>query len=237
MGGARTRVSPRWQAAWSSAREIRVSSLPRLVVALGLLALAVAALAVLLHGAPRRAGTNLTSDVGLAIHLPAGQGLCEPGELVPEDTGALQLDASAGGRPGPPLKVTISGPRGVLTTGRLAAGWLPGAIRIPLRPVRHTVAGATVCLSSPGSTAVDFGGSVPAGFAIDLAGKPLLGRLRIDYMRPGSETWLQFAPTLVRHFSLAKSDLLRRWEWVAVLILMLAAVGVAARTIARAGRS
>jgi hypothetical protein len=230
-------VSRRRRTITSSLREIRVARLPALVLAFGLLAIAAAGLTVLLQSSPRRAGTNLTSDVGLAIHLPPGQALCEPGELIPEDTAALALHAGAGGHPAPALNVVVRGPHGVLSTGSLAAGWRPGAIRIPLRRLTQTVGNATVCVNNAGSSEVDFGGSVPSGFAIDLAGKPLLGRLRIEYMRPGSETWLQFAPALVRRFSLAKSDLLRHWEWAAVLILMFAAVGLAARTIVSEGRS
>ncbi len=208
-----------------------------LIVAFGLLAIALIALVVLLHSAPRRAGTNLTSDTGLVIHVPVGKSVCEPGEIVPEDTGALGLDAGAGGHPGPELDVTIGGPNGPLTSGRLAAGWQSGGIRIPLKRVSAAAPGETVCVTNRGPSQVDFGGSVPAGFAIDIAGKTLLGRLRVEYMRPGSETWLQFAPTLARRFSLAKSDLLRHWEVAAVLVLMLVAIGVAARTIATEERS
>jgi hypothetical protein len=208
-----------------------------LIVVLGLLAIALVALVVLLQSAQRRAGTNLTTDTGLVVHVPAGESVCEPGEIVPKDTGALGLGAGTGTHPGPELDVTIGGPTGPLTSGRLAAGWRSGVIRIPLKRVRETVVGATVCVSNRGSSQVDFGGSVPSGFAIDIAGKTLLGRLRIEYMRPGSETWLQFAPVLAHRFSLAKSDLLRHWEVFAVLLLMLLTIGVAARTIVAEERS
>jgi hypothetical protein len=145
----------------------------------------------------------------------------------------MALDAGAGAGPGPTLAVTIIGPHGVISSGRLAGGWRSGAIRIPLRLVRDTVPGATVCVHNLGTSQVAFGGSVPdAAFYIDLAGKPLSGRMRLEYMRPGSETWLAFMPALAQRFALAKSDLLRHWELAAVLVLMVIAVGLAARVIA-----
>jgi hypothetical protein len=81
---------------------------------------------------------------------------------------------------------------------------------------------------------VSFGGSVPDSvFVIQLAGKPLGGRLRIDYMRPGRESWLSLLPTLSHRFSLAKSDLVRHWAVPAALVLMLLAIGIAITAIAR----
>jgi hypothetical protein len=227
------RLRPRSACASTPTRRRR-PGLVQVVLGVGLLAIAIVALAILLQRAPRRAGTNLTQDVGFVIPLAAGQELCEPAELLPGDTGALGLDASAGARPGPALAVVISGPRGTVSSGRLAAGWRSGAIRIPVRRVRDTVPGATVCVHNLGASQVAFGGAAPdASFYIDLAGKPLLGRMRIEYMRPGSETWLQFTPALAQRFALGKSDALRHWELAAILILMAMALGLAARAIVK----
>jgi hypothetical protein len=202
------------------------------VVAAGMVAITAAATVILLQRAPRRAGTNLTGDVGYAIPLGPGQQLCEGGELLPGDTGALKLDADTQGLPGPALAVSIGGPGGPVSTGGLKAGWRPGAIRIPVARVPGTIAAANVCLRNLGPRAVTFGGSVPdSGFLIELAGKPLSGRLRIEYMRPGRESWLELLPTLAHRFSLAKADLMRHWAAGAALVLMALAVALAARTI------
>jgi hypothetical protein len=207
----------------------------RLAMALSILAILVAATVILLQRAPRLAGTNLTADAGFVIQLRAGQELCEPGELLPGDTGALRLDATANGFSGPPLSVSISATDGPISAGTLAAGWRPGAILIGVRRVPDGVAGATVCVRDSGSRAVSFGGSVPdSGFQIELAGEPLGGRLRIEYMRPGRESWLQLLPALAYRFSLAKSGLMRHWEAGALLVLMLVAVGLAARAMIEA---
>jgi hypothetical protein len=215
----------------SSGRTLRFTPV-RFVLAAGLLAIAIAATAILLQREPRRAGTNLTSDAGFAIALGSGQRLCEPGELLPGDTAALRLLALTNGLPGPRLSVSISSPTGLVSSGALAAGWRAGTVSIPVSRVANTVSGATVCLINLGSSGVAFAGSVPdSGFFVRLAGKPLSGRLRIEYMRPGRESWLQLLPTLAHRFSLAKSDLVRHWASGAALALMLLALVLAARTL------
>jgi hypothetical protein len=207
----------------------------RLILVVGLVAILVGGAAILLQRAPRRSGTNLTADAGYAIPLGPGQRLCEGGELLPGDTGALKLDADTKGLPGPGLAVSILRPNGVpVSTGMLKPGWRAGAVRIPVSRVADTLSGAIVCLRNFGAGQVTFGGSVPdSGFLIELAGKPLSGRLRIEYLRPGRESWLQVLPAIGHRFSLAKSDLVRHWAAGAALVLVLLAVALAARTIVR----
>lgn len=207
-----------------------------LVLAIGLLATAVAGVAILARSEPRRSGTNLIADSGFVIPLAPGQQLCEPGELLPGDTGGLRLAADSGASAGPRLTAHIFSARGAVSSGVLAPGWHSGAVLIPIRRVARTLASAIVCLRNAGSRPVSFGGSAPAsGFVIELAGKPFGGRLRIEYMRPGSESWFSLLPTLVHRFSLAKSDIVRHWAWVAVLVLMLLAIALAGRTMLREG--
>jgi hypothetical protein len=206
----------------------------RVVVSLGLLAIAIAAIAILAQRGERRSGTNLTADNGYALPFPAGAQLCEPGELLPGDTGALRLRASAGGLPGPPVAVTISDGAGTLSSGTLKAGWRAGTVTIALTTVRHSVAGAIVCLVNRGSRAIALAGSVPDGdFYVVLDGKPVNGRMRLEYMRPGRESWLSLLPTLAHRFSLAKGDVVRHWAAGAAIVLMLLAIVLAVRTVLR----
>lgn len=206
----------------------------RATVALGLLALMIAAFATLAQSAPRRSGTDLTADTGFVIPLAAGEQLCQPGELVPGHTGGLRLDASSGAVAGPRLQAAMSVGDRRLASGALAAGWRTGAITIPISRVAETTQGVTVCVVNRGPGKVSFGGSVPdANFYVVLGAKPLSGRMRIDYMRLGSESWLQLLPALTHRFSLAKGDLVRHWAAPAALLLMLAAVALAARMILR----
>jgi hypothetical protein len=192
-----------------------------------MLALASAAAVILLQRSPRRSGANLTSNRGFVIPVPGGQQLCEPGELVPADTGAIRLTARAGGLPAPALGVDIRGPAGRIVSGRLGVGWRAGAIGIRVTRVASTVA-ATVCVTNLGSKQVDFGGSTPdSASVIQIAGRPFDGRLRIEYLRPGNESWLHLVPTLAHRFSLAKSDVLRHWAAIAAVVLALLAIALA----------
>jgi hypothetical protein len=204
----------------------------RLVVAVGLLAIVLAGVAILAQSAPRRAGTNLTANTGYVIKLPPGGQLCEPGELVPGDTGALRLSADSGPRPGPRLQLTMADARGQIAAGGAAGGWHSGTLTIPVSRVRETKQGVQICLVNRGTEQVAFGGSVPdANFYVVLAGKPLNGRMRIEYMRPGSESWLSLLPTLAHRFSLAKGDIVRHWAAGAAIVLMLLAIVLALRTV------
>jgi hypothetical protein len=209
----------------------------RLVVVIGSLALLIAGLVTLLQRAPRRAGTNLTANTGFVIPLEAGELLCEPGELVPGDTGALRLSISSGAVPGPRLDATIEAAGRRLAAGDLASGWRSGTVTIPISHVRTTEQGATVCIVNHGASRISIGGSVPdANFYMAIGGKPLSGRMRIEYMRPGSESWLALLPTLAHRFALAKADLVRHWAATAALLLMLFAVVLALRTVLREER-
>lgn len=212
--------------------------LVRVIVGAGLLVLSIAALLVLLQSEPRRAGTNRVSSRALAAGLPGGSELCQPGELLPGGTAALVLRADSGAHAAPALAIRITAAAGALSSGEVSAGWPSGALRIPLRRVTRTVSNATVCVRNLGTTQVAFAGASPdPGFQIDVAGVPQSGRLRIDYMRAGSESWLQFLPVLAERFSLAKADPLRHWELPAVLVLMTIALSAAVVTLLRVGET
>lgn len=202
------------------------------VFALGLLAFAVASTVVLLQRAPRRSGTDLTADIGPVVALAPAQRICQFDELLPGDTDALRLEAtSVAAGPLPALAVTIDGATGRLGTGMLPRGMASGAAVVPLARVVRGTQAATICISNPGPGEVSFGGSAPSqGPPIEGGGSPPGAHVRIEYMRPGRESWAQLLPTLVHRFSLGKSDLLRRWEAAAALILMLVAVVLGART-------
>jgi len=206
---------------------------PAVVVAVGVAALLVAGVVLLTRSAPRRSDSNGGALNGLAVTIQPGQQLCQPGELVPADTAAIRLDAGfpgVGG--GPALGAELQGIPGSHAAGRLAAGWRPGAVTIPLAPrVRHD-AGASVCVRNLGPGAVSFGGSVPAGsWVLTIDGRGLGGRVRIDYMRPGRESWLSLAPALAHRLTIGKSRLVRDWAPTAFVLLMLLAVAGAVYTV------
>jgi hypothetical protein len=209
----------------------------RRVAAVGVLVI-VAFFAVLLtQRGERTSGTNLTPDRELVALLGGGQQVCQEQELLPGDTAALRLGIDVSGA-GPPLSATVTGRDGAtLTSGRLAAGWRGGEVRIPVSHVSRTAADARVCVRDDdparGGRAIDLGGQAYSlGQTAEVAGKLEENvHIRIDYLRPGRESWLRLAPTIVSRFSLGKADPLRHWAWVAFLVLMLGCAVLAVRTI------
>jgi hypothetical protein len=210
----------------------------RRVLAGGLLAILVAFAVLLTHGEPRRSGTDLTPNANFAAVLHAGQQTCQDQELLPADTAAVRMTMGTFHKPGPRLRIALTGPRGeTLTSGGLAPGWRQGNVEIPVAHVFHATAGAHVCLRDDGPSRVALAGdSGDQDHLMYVAGKQVPNaRLLYEYMRPGSESWLQLLPTASYRFSLGKSGLVRHWAWMGVFLLMLLAVALAMRAILREG--
>jgi hypothetical protein len=213
-------------------------SVARGVAVAGLLAFLVATAAILSHGSERLSGTNLVPNGAYIEGLGHGQQACQGSELLPADTAAVRMTIGAYGKPGPALSVVFTGAGGrLLTSGALKAGWREGVVRIPVTHVSEAFEEARFCLRDDGARPIVLAGDAPdPGFQMQVAGKTVESqRVRIDYMRPGSESWLELAPTIVHRFGVAKGGWVRGWAWLAVVALMLTAVGLAIRTTLEAG--
>ena len=203
------------------------------VVVAGALAFLVAACVVLTHSSERLSGTNLAPNGAYIEGLGNGQEACQGEELLPADTAALRMTIGTYGKPGPALTVTFMGPDGrLLTTGGLKQGWHEGVVRIPIRHVSEATAGTRFCLRNGGAPIALAGDAPDPGFQLQVAGKTIESqRLRLDYMRPGSESWFALVPTIVHRFGVAKAGWVQGWAWLAVVVLMLTAVVLALRTV------
>jgi hypothetical protein len=208
-------------------------------MAVGLGAVVVILGAVLLQKDQRRSGTNFAPFGSFVAVLGAGQSACQEAELLPADTSAVRATIGSYGRPGPRLQISFDGPGGrLLSSGSLSAGWRQGVVQIPIRHVSTDTADVRVCLHDLGPGSITIAGAVPdPGYEMQIATHTVEGRLRYDYMRPGRESWLELLPTIVHHSTFAKAGFLRRWAWLAALMLMLVAVGLAARTVAGSERA
>ena len=204
-------------------------------MAVGLGAIVVILAVVLLQKDQRRSGSDLTPNGAFVTAIIAGQRTCQEGELLPADTSAIRATIGTYGKPGPSLQVTLTGPPGeLLSSGGLRAGWREGVVRIPIAHVSSATEGVRVCLRNAGPGPIAIAGALPdPGYHMELGSSTIEGRLRYDYMRPGRESWLELLPTIVYRSTLAKAGLVRHWAWAGALVLMLLAVGLAARTIAR----
>jgi hypothetical protein len=207
------------------------------VVVAGLLAFLVVTSVILSHSSERLSGTNLVPNGAYIQGLGHGQEACQEGELLPADTAALRMTIGTYGKPGPPLTVAFTGTGGrLLTTGTLKPGWREGVVRIPVTHVSEASEEARFCLRDDGARPIALAGDSPdPGYKLQIAGRTIESqRVRIDYMRPGSESWLELAPTIVHRFGVAKAGWVRGWAWLAAIALMLGALALALREVLRA---
>ncbi len=209
-------------------RAVRIATIASLAVLL------LAAIAVLLQRAPRRSGTNLAPVAAVSVPIPARGELCQPDEVVPADTAGVRVLASATGPTGALYARVLTPAGAAISTGSLAPGWRPGSVTVPVRELRSSRAGLTVCLRNGATTSVLLGGSLPEPpYVLTIDGAQQSGRIQIDYMRPGTDSWLGLLPALSHRFSLGRASFTSFLAPFAVLALMLAVIALTVRVVLR----
>jgi hypothetical protein len=192
----------------------------KVVLGAGLATIAGLLLVLLLDQDPRRSGGNYVPEWGPSVQLSGGRPHCEPGQLIPGDTGALNLAIGTYGRPTPRLDVTVRGPDGTLVTrGTMPAGQREGRLLVPVKRVPHTVQPDTVCIkASPGGRTVLYGRG---------------GRVRLAWMRPGTESRLAMLPTIAHRLGLAKLNPFGSWLLLVLALVLAATWAIALRLVVR----
>jgi len=202
----------------------------RLAVALGLVLVVATAAAVVDDERPRLAATNSKVNVsGVALTIGAGEERCQGGEYIPEETTRLRMYVGGfGPAGGPPLEVWALYADGrEATRTRLDAGYRPGPVDVPVPSPADDVAGGVLCIRNQGSEAMGFAGNLtPLGADAQLGpnspGARPTDEVRVDYYRPGQESWMEIAPEIASRFELFKAGFVGAWTmWAA-----LATVGV-----------
>jgi hypothetical protein len=186
----------------------------------GFALLLVALAVVLAQSAPRSSGTNLVPELGEVAKLRGPDKLCQEGEAVPADTGAVRLLIGTYGRPAPALRMVARLPGGrILTRGGEPAGGPEGHVDIPVRKIEEAARSVRVCLF------------VGAGGPVVLYGAD--GRVHYEWLRPGSESWLELLPTIAHRFALGRSNVLGPLLLPALALVLAAAWFGAARLVLR----
>ena len=192
----------------------------RAVVAAGFALLLVALAVTLLQSAPRSAGSNFVDEHEEVTKLRGPDRLCQAGETLPADTAALRLLIGTYGRPAPALWVVARGRGGrIVTSGERRAGGPDGHVDIPIRQVDRLTPGLRVCVfAGAGGRTVLYGSA---------------GQVRFEWLRPGSESWLELFPTIAHRFGLGRWNPLGSLLLPAVALLLLAAWAATARLVLR----
>jgi hypothetical protein len=193
----------------------------RLVLAAGLVLLLTALGVTLAQSAPRAAGSNHVPEIEEAVKLKRKGGRhCQDGETIPGNAAALRLLIGTYGRPVPEMSVSARRPGGErVTAGERSAGGREGRVDIPVERVENSASGVRVCVRVGGP-----GRSVLYG-----AG----GRVRLEWMRPGSESWFALAPTVAHRFGLGRASVAGSLLLPFAALLLLAAWAAAVRLVLR----
>jgi hypothetical protein len=190
----------------------------RLVLVVGALA-GVAVVGFVLSRAPAT-----VARVSTAVHEPVETTrqrvvACQPDEVLPRGTTAIRLRLFA--FLGPRVTVDVLAQGRVIAHGEHGSGWTGGVVTVPVHPLPVTVSGAEVCftLALNGDEAGELvGEKTTAGRAARGSDGSLPGRVRLEYLRPGSSSWWSLALSVARRMGLGHA-----WggTWIAVLVLVL----------------
>jgi hypothetical protein len=203
----------------------------RLALAAGFTLVAVALLATLLGSPMSIASTNkvavLDEPLVEATHATR---YCQSGEILPRGTAAVRvwIDATAG----PRVHVLVSAHGHTVASGVRGSNWIGSSVTIPVGALARTVSGTTVCVSFPlhdEEVIVQGRASAPAVAAHEDS-KPLPGRIWIEYLRPGTRTWLSMAVEVARRMGLGRASA-GSWVALAALALMALALALASRRV------
>jgi hypothetical protein len=212
----------------ASARGIRLALLAGLVIVAGAVGIALSRSPTIV------AGTNNVFASVILVAITNGTDACQAGETLPSETSALRLSLSA--RVGPRVAVRVLSPEGrVLATGAHGSAWTTESVTVPVKPLAHTISDATICLTiAPSRTVVDVTGApTPLSSAAKLAnGRPLKGRIGVEYLRQDDQRWWAAAVPVARRMGLGRAA---AGTWVApfVVALMLTLIFLVARLASR----
>jgi hypothetical protein len=193
----------------------------RLKITVGLCLLAgAAAIAVTLSKSPltvAAVNTTATAQLGKTSHTTAA---CQSGETLPRGTSAIRLRVFA--FLGPRVTVQVRAHGQVIAHGERGSGWTSGAVTVPVKPLATTRSGVDLCFTffTDGNEDDWYVGEPTGARAVQGGVGPPHGRVRVEYMRPGSASWWSLALTVARRMGLG-----RAWPGTWVVLLLLALMG------------
>jgi hypothetical protein len=186
------------------------------VVAVVAVVVAVGVAVALGDSKPRQSGSNYVSEAGPVTTVKGTATRCQPGQTVPADTGALRLLVGTYGRQVPILRVTVKSGGRTISSGTLAGG-PQRHVSVPIEHVGQRVEGATVCLRVV----------APTGTRTVLYGAN--GLVRLEWLRPGSESWFGLLPTVDHRFGLGRGFFGGAWVLALAALLLAGAWALAVR--------
>jgi hypothetical protein len=196
----------------------------KLVFAGGLAITAGAVIAMLGHSPTTVAATNGVPRSTVIGGTEASTGACQTGETLPRGTTALRLGMTV--TIGPRVAVRALMGSHLIAYGVRGAGWNGGAVVVPITEVDRTYSNVTICFELSrltGSISLIGAQTNPALAATD-GSETLSGRMTIEDMRPGEDSWWSLAGAVIRHMGLGRTPSV---PWIALPIAALMASAIA----------
>jgi hypothetical protein len=178
-------------------------------------------LGVLLHAPYRVLASNRVAAEENLASFQRGGTFCQSREFLPAGTDALRVSTAA--YVGPAISLSLSRGNTVLARGHRGAGWVASTLTFALRPRLRAPAQATLCLrrDNHALAAGLIGGGAFAAPEATLNGTPLRGRLRVEYLTAGQQSWLSLARHVVRRLGLGHAP---SGGWIVIPLVLLMAL-------------
>jgi hypothetical protein len=192
----------------------------KLALVAGMLLIAAAAGAALTRVPPTVSRRNAPPTHAYLVSTSDPTGACQTGEALPADTSAIRLGLTA--ILGPEVTVSVFSGSRLVAAGTQAPGWEGGSVTIPLKPLARAFAPVRVCLRmrQMNGTVSMLGWRTRHDVAAVAEGKPLPGRMHIEYLRPGRASWWSMARSAARRLGFGHA---LTGPWNALLAMVLAA--------------
>jgi hypothetical protein len=198
-----------------------------LALAAGLLAIAIGAALTLARRPRVVVAENLPKTHHKLIAAIDHTSACQAGETLPAGVTAIRLalTADVGARVG---LEALAGGR-VLTRGSRSPGWEGASVTVPVRPLAQSFAPVEICfaLTELNGQVVMLGVPTRHAVAARGEGQALPGRMHIEYLQPGGQSWWSLANSVAWHLGLGRAA---SGPWNVFLLMALAALLVGLST-------
>jgi hypothetical protein len=200
-----------------------------LTIAVVVLVLGIAA--TLARSEPRRSGSNGARPSVVVANAEGGSTLCQQGVTLPAGSTSLHAQMTpVEAAVGPAVVVTLRQGTRVLDRVPKAAGWSGIELIVPIARAPRDYEHVEVCASvARGSGVVGAIGdrAAPGMGVLTLDGAPVGAAMRVDWYRPGSESWWTLATTVVVRIGRGHGGWGGPWVAWTALGLVLVAAGLA----------
>ncbi len=188
----------------------------------GLLAIALAVALVLARAPLVVAGESGGFSHRVLVATAGPASACQRGEALPRGTSAIRLGMTAD--LGPQVRVKAWAGSRLVAQGVHEPGWVGASVTVALRErVTSGWTGVRVCSSveKMNGPVEMLGTATGRSLAATDEGRPLPGRMHIEYLRTGNRSWWSMATQTARRLGLGRAA---AGTWYAVLVLVLVAV-------------